>query len=93
LVFDLHRELNRLKKGKLSWMYEVSKCAPQEALRDLEAAFSNFFGHRAGFPNFKSRCLRVLGEISRQLRYKTRDALMSHGFGNGVQDLPTSCPK
>ena len=52
---DLHRELNRLKKSKLSWMYEVSKCAPQEALRDLDAAFSNFFGHRAGLPNFKSR--------------------------------------
>src|SRR5207247_6374331 len=29
--------------------------APQEALMDLDAAFSNFFGHRAGFPNFKSR--------------------------------------
>src|SRR3989441_2516147 len=52
---DLHRELNRLKKSKLSWMYEVSKCAPQEALRDLDAAFSNFFAHRASFPNFKSR--------------------------------------
>ncbi len=52
---DLHRELNRLKKTKLSWLYEVSKCAPQEALRDLDVAFSNFFGHRAGFPNFKSK--------------------------------------
>src|SRR3989442_5704624 len=52
---DLHRELNKLKKGKLSWLYEVSKCAPQEALRDLDVAFSNFFEHRAGFPNFKSR--------------------------------------
>src|SRR3989449_2839232 len=51
----LHRELNRLKRGKLSWMYEVSKCAPQEALRDLDVAFSDFFGHRAGFPNFKSK--------------------------------------
>jgi len=30
---DLHRELNRLKKTELAWMYEVSKCAPQEALR------------------------------------------------------------
>jgi putative transposase len=52
---DLHKELNRLKKTKLSWLYEVSKCAPQEALRDLDVAFSNFFGHHAGFPNFKSK--------------------------------------
>jgi len=28
-AIDLHRELNVLKKGELSWMYEVSKCAPR----------------------------------------------------------------
>src|SRR5256712_8247810 len=54
-AIDLHRELNRLKKTKLSWLYEVSKCAPQEALRDLDVAFSKFFGHRAGYPNFKRK--------------------------------------
>ena len=42
-AIDLHRELNRLKKGELSWMYEVSKCAAQEALRDLDRAFQHFF--------------------------------------------------
>jgi putative transposase len=36
-------------------MYELSKCAPQEALRDLDAAFRNFFEGRAGFPRFKTR--------------------------------------
>ena len=35
---DLHKELNRLKAPEFPWMYEVSKCAMQEALRDLEAA-------------------------------------------------------
>src|SRR5207245_11186452 len=34
------QELIRLKKGELSWLYEVSKCAPQEALRALDGAFS-----------------------------------------------------
>jgi len=56
----LHRELNQLKKTELSWMYEVSKCAPQEALRDLDVAFKNFFrrvkqGEKPGFPKFKSK--------------------------------------
>lgn len=61
----LHRELNLLKKadpadGGVPWMYEVSKCAPQEALRDLDEAFERFFrnvkdGRRPGFPRFKSR--------------------------------------
>jgi putative transposase len=42
-AIDLHRELNVLKKTELSWMYEVSKCAPQEALRNLDNAFTHFF--------------------------------------------------
>jgi putative transposase len=61
----LHRELNALKKappdqGGVPWMYEVSKCAPQEALRDLDKAFQNFFrrvknGEKPGFPRYKSK--------------------------------------
>jgi putative transposase len=59
-AIDLHRELNRRKKTEFAWMYEVSKCAPQEALRNLDAAFRHFFsrvqkGMRPGFPKFKSR--------------------------------------
>ena len=64
-AIDLHRELNALKKSEFSWMYAVSKCAPQEALRDLDKAFAHFFRRvkekRAGrhvivgFPRFKSR--------------------------------------
>ena len=57
---SLHRKLNRLKKTDLGWMYEVSKCAPQEALRDLDLAFAHFFrrlkeGAKPGFPRFKSK--------------------------------------
>ncbi len=58
-AIDLHRELNRLKKSRFPWMYESSKCAPQEALRDLDSAFLNFFDGRAGFPRFKSRKRRA----------------------------------
>src|SRR5437763_7997772 len=42
-AIDLHREINALKQTELSWMYEVSKCAPQEALRDLDTALKHFF--------------------------------------------------
>lgn len=65
-AIDLHRELNVLKRtpkeaGGVPWLYEVSKCAPQEALRHLDRAFANFFRRckegatRRGFPRFKSR--------------------------------------
>ncbi len=44
-AIDLHKELNALKKTAYPWMYDVSKCAPQEALRNLEKAFKNFFNN------------------------------------------------
>jgi len=55
-----HRELNKLKKTEFPWMYEVSKCAPQESLRDLHQAYQNFFrelkkGKKTGFPKFKKK--------------------------------------
>lgn len=57
---DLHRELNALKRTDFVWLYDVSKCAPHEALRDLDKAFSLFFRgqknrRRVGFPRFKRR--------------------------------------
>src|SRR5215469_5791145 len=62
----LHRELNALKKTAVPWMYDVSKCAPQEALWNLDAAFTNFFRRCAlkkqgkwhgtlGYPQFKTK--------------------------------------
>ena len=69
-----HRELNALKNSEFPWMREVSKCAPQEALRDLDKAFTAFWrGRKAarpvGFPAFKKRgrCrdgFRLTGTIS-----------------------------
>lgn len=52
---DLHRELNLLKQTEIPWMYDCSKAAPQEALRNLDRAFTNFFAKRSRFPRFKSR--------------------------------------
>jgi putative transposase len=64
-AISLHRELNALKKlpveeGGVPWMYASSKCAPQEALRDLDAAFQSFFrrckaGETPGYPRFKAK--------------------------------------
>jgi putative transposase len=50
-----HKTLNKLKKTEFSWMYAVSKCAPQEALRDLDVAYKKFFREKKGFPNFKKK--------------------------------------
>src|SRR6516164_3956582 len=42
-AMDLHRDLNALKQTEVSWLYAVSKCAPQEALRNLDSAFAHFY--------------------------------------------------
>ena len=63
---DLHREINALKKTEIPWAYEVSKCAMQEALRDLDDAYKHFFRKvalkkagkhkgKCGYPRFKSK--------------------------------------
>ncbi len=62
-AIEQHRLLNSLKTTEFPWMYEVSKCAPQEALRDLDRAFQNFFrglktGQQVGFPSFKRKGAR-----------------------------------
>lgn len=54
-AIELHRRLNGIKPTELPWMYEVSKCSPQEALRNLDRAFINFFEKRGKFPKFKSK--------------------------------------
>jgi len=60
-AIEQHRQLNELKKTDFPWMYDVSKAAPQEALRNLDKAYDNFFRRvkkgekKPGFPKFKSK--------------------------------------
>ena len=65
-AIDLHRELNALKQSAVPWLYAVSKCAPQEALRTLERAFDHVFRRaqlkkvgqyrgKLGYPTYKSK--------------------------------------
>ena len=52
----LRRDLNAAKKEHFPWMYEVTKCAPQLAIKNgLNSAFRNFFKKQAGFPKFKKK--------------------------------------
>lgn len=51
----LRRDLNAIKKEQFPWMYEVSKCCPQQAIKDLGTAFSRFFKGLAKYPHFKKK--------------------------------------
>ena len=58
----LKAELNRIKRERFPWMYEVTKCAPEAALADLGTAWANYFRdlkrkgtRRAMRPKFKKK--------------------------------------
>ena len=57
--FQQDKGLTALKKGT-HWLREPDKCALQNALKDLDAAYHNFFrrvrqGQKPGYPRFKSK--------------------------------------
>jgi putative transposase len=54
-AIQLHKEWNRWRRENALWWVEVSKCAPQEAFRDLERAVRNWREGRANFPRFKRK--------------------------------------
>ena len=69
---DLHKFLVVTVKVDNPWYYEVSKCAPQEALRNLASAFKRMHKVKgSGFPRFKKKnvadsfylsgCIHIVG--------------------------------
>jgi len=57
---DLDKELNHVKKVELPWLREVSAVMVQQALWNLDAAYSNFFvelakGTKHSLPKFKAK--------------------------------------
>ena len=51
----LRKKLNNIKANDFPWMLEVTKSAPQQAIKDLGQAFSRFFKKLAGYPKFKKK--------------------------------------
>lgn len=59
-AIGLHKALCAIKKAQFPFMYDVSKQAPQNSLRDLDKAMKNFWRgiknkKHIGFPKFKSK--------------------------------------
>lgn len=54
-AIDLHKWLVGLVKPENPWYFEVSKCAPQYALRDLKIAWDRCFKKLSGVPKFKKK--------------------------------------
>ena len=80
--FQQDKSLTALKQ-EIEWLREPDKCALQNALKDLDAAYKNFFrsvksGGKTGFPRFKSKRNRCKS-------YKTNSNI---AISNGYVRLP-----
>ena len=75
--FEQNKKLNVLKKTNFPWMYEVSSYIPQQALRNLQQAFENFFrrvknGEKPGYPKFKKKGIKDNFEFRDYIRLQHR---------------------
>ena len=74
--FQQDKTLTVLKQ-EISWLREPDKCALQNALKDLDVAYKNFFrslksGRKVGFPKFKNK-------RDRHKSYKTNSCIQIVG--------------
>lgn len=85
-ISDISKEIPLLKKcEETEWLSEVPAVALIFSLRNLEAAFKNFFrqvkkGEKAGYPKFKSR-------FDRNQSYQFHQGYDIY-FENGTMDIP-----
>jgi putative transposase len=55
-VYDNYKDLTALKGiDDFNWLREVNSQSLQASLKNLDTSFKNFFKHKKGFPNFKSK--------------------------------------
>jgi putative transposase len=55
-AIDLHKKFVKEEKTIKSWLYEVSKCSPQQGLRNLDEAYKRIFKVKGSkYPKFKKK--------------------------------------
>ena len=52
---NLSKKLNSIKAEEFPWMLEVTKTAPQQAIKNLGQAFTRFFKKKSKYPRFKKK--------------------------------------
>jgi len=73
-AINQNKEIVKLKHSSEPWLKEISKTVPQDALRDLEQAFKDFFKRTHGFPKFKKKGVHDSFRLTSTVR------IHEHGF-------------
>jgi putative transposase len=94
-AIDLHKWLVALVKPENPWYYESSKCAPQEALRNLIKAFKRTFQVKvSGFPRFKKKNIKDSFYLEGSIKISgDKIKLPIIGWVKCHEQLPTYNPK
>ncbi|MEB3282163.1 MAG: RNA-guided endonuclease TnpB family protein, partial [Lyngbya sp.] len=89
-AIDLHKWLVAFVKPICPWYYEVSKCAPQQALRNLRKAFDDFKKLKKGFPKFKKKGRNDSFYLEGSIKFESnRIKLPKIGWVKTFERLPT----
>jgi putative transposase len=94
-AIDLHKKLVAEVKSIYDWYYEVSKCAPQEALRHLYTAFKNWWVHKhCQCPVFKKKGKKDSFYLEGNIRISgNKIKIPIFGWVTCDEILPTVIPK
>lgn len=81
---SLRKKLNAIKATEFPWYSEVTKCAPQQAIKNLGTAFQHFFrrvqqGGKPGYPKFKRKGVRDSFRADNGPQTKGADAVKVSG--------------
>jgi transposase len=91
---DLHKRLVAEVKKANPWYYEVSKCAPQQALRNLEQALKRWRSGQGRFPRFKRKGVRESFYLESNIRISGNCIKVPiFGWLRCAELLPTVTPK
>ena len=94
-AIDLHKLLVASVKIENPWYYESSKCAPQEALRNLSKAFKRMHQVKgSGFPRFKKKNVRDSFYLEGSIKISgNKIKLPTIGWVKCPEQLPVVTPK
>jgi len=94
-AIDLHKKLVAEVKSVHSWYYEVSKCAPQQALRNLYRAFQDYFKMPSrGNPKFKKKNVKDSFYLEGSIKVSGNRIKLPHfGWVKACEILPSVQPK
>jgi putative transposase len=76
---SLRKQLNAIKVEQFPWMLEVTKVAPQQAIKNLGQAFNRFFKQQGKYPRFKKRGLHDAFRADNGPPKKEMNAVMISG--------------